>query len=113
MWGGHIGEWGASGRVKEQIFEARLEILGAWIRWVIGNVEEESVLGGGTGFLCPWWFVLVDEAGFKEGDECFGWVAAFSEAAIEFLEVGETIIRAGGQTVDPLYHPIYEAGEDP
>jgi hypothetical protein len=29
MWGGHAGEWGASGRVEELIPEAGLEILGA------------------------------------------------------------------------------------
>jgi hypothetical protein len=47
MWGKHVGEWGCSGWVEEQILEARLlEVLRAGICRVIWDLERERV--------CPW-----------------------------------------------------------
>jgi hypothetical protein len=60
-----LGSGFAPGGYK-QIFEARLEFLGAWICGVVGDMKKECVLWGGTALFLPQWFVLADKASFKK-----------------------------------------------
>jgi hypothetical protein len=51
-------------------------------------MEEEGVLGSGTAALLLWGCIAVYKASLKEGDKSFRGVAAFTEASIEFFQIG-------------------------
>ncbi len=95
MWGRHAGEWGRSGGVQKKVLESGLYVLRTWVCGVVGDVKEESVLGGRIALFLPRWFVSIHESSFEEGSESFGGAAALAEAAVEPFQVVKTIIGAG------------------
>jgi hypothetical protein len=76
-------------------------------------MEEEGVLWSGTAALLSWGCISVCKAGLKKGDKCLRGVAAFTEASVEFFQIGETVVGAGGQAVYTANHAVNEAREDP
>jgi hypothetical protein len=76
---------------------------------MVWDVEEEVVLWCGAVALLPGGSVSVGEASLEERDEGFRGVAAFTEASIEFFQIGAAVVGARGKAVHTPNHAVDEA----
>ncbi len=73
MGSAHSGEWwGRAGRAEAQVLEAGLKVLRARVCGMVGDMKEESVVGGGAILLLPRRLVPVDKSVRKRGNESVG-----------------------------------------